>query len=619
VARRTLYRVGERRFAVETLGWSTRDGSLDLRRLQAHYRSGALTPVQLIEALYARIDHGEHPNVWIHLLPKREALARAEALGPYRAEHSNSLWGIPFAVKDNIDVLGMPTTAACPQFAYAPVRSAQAVEQLLACGAICLGKTNMDQFATGLVGTRSPHGACRNVFNAAYLAGGSSSGSAVAVAGGLVSFALGTDTAGSGRVPAALNNIVGLKPTRGLVSTEGVVPACRSLDCVSVFALCTRDAARVREAMQGQASTRGEPFAASSLRGLRFGIPHRSQLEFFGDEGASELFASAAAALCELGASLVEFDFTPFARIGDLLYGGPWVAERAVAVGDFIRAQPNAILPLIRDIVLGADRYSAADAFRGQYALEALRPQAQATFDQVDVLLLPTTPTNYRLEDDLRDGRAFNDRLGIYTRFLNLLGNPGLAISAGFKPDGLPFGVTLVMPCGRDRELDALGATLEHKLSVGMGKRRTPLFAEPSPTEPAPPAPGYARLAVVGAHLRGQALNHQLITARARFVQQTRTAPVYRLYALAGTKPLKPGLLRVAADGVHIEIELWDVPIETYGTFVAGVPAPLCIGTLTCEDAERVQGFLCESLAVQDAEDISHFGGFRGYLASLPR
>jgi allophanate hydrolase len=603
--------------------------SLDLASLRAAFASGELTPPALIEQIYARIERGDHPNVWIHLAPKAEVLASARALGAFDAKSAPPLWGIPFGVKDNIDVAGMPTTAACPDFAYMPKKSALTVERLLAAGALCVGKTNMDQFATGLVGTRSPYGACRNVFNPSYLAGGSSSGSGVAVAAGQVTFALGTDTAGSGRVPAALGNIVGLKPTRGLLSTEGVVPACASLDCVSVFALCVSDGANVRDIMLGASSM--APPARAELAGLRVAIPDR--LELFGDYGASFRFTSVVTALRDHGAEVVEIDWAPFEQIGNLLYGGPWVAERTLAVGEFIRKHPDACMPVTREIILSGERYSALDVFRAEAKLAALTTQVRRVFDGMDALLVPTTPTVYTLAEEASDPRGFNDRMGIYTRFANFLGWPALAIPTGFKPDGLPFGVSLLMRAHEDRKLDHLGATLERALhhatrpstAAISGMRthtRATLPSMPASTpaaastiEPAPPLPGYVRLAVVGAHLRGLPLNHELTAARARFVRATRTEASYKLYALEGTVPPKPGMTRASSGGAAIEIELWDMPVAAFGAFVAKIPAPLGIGTVRCEDGEHVKGFLCETYALEHSQDITPFGGFKAYLA----
>jgi allophanate hydrolase len=603
-----------------------RDASLDLTTLHRAYDRGELSPEALIEALYARIADGRDPNVWIHLHPKPALLAAARALGSQR-DPRKPLWGIPFGVKDNIDVVGMPTTAACPEFAYEPERSAPAVERLLAAGALCLGKTNMDQFATGLVGTRSPFGACNNVFDPKYLAGGSSSGSGIAVAAGHASFALGTDTAGSGRVPAALGNIVGLKPTRGLVSTEGVVPACRSLDCVSVFALGCADAAVVREVMTTDAKQLAPPHVGirEARAPLRIGTPRWAQLQFYGDAEAARGHERVVAELVALAGVQVDIDWAPFAAIGEMLYGGPWVAERVLAVGDFIRGRPDACLPVTRSIIMNGERYSAGDTFAAFYRLDALRAEAERVWEEIDVLVLPTTPTIYTQADDARDPRMYNDRLGTYTRFANFLGYPALAVPGGLKPNGLPFGVSLVMRNGYDRALDALGQQLEQRLAVGAGRARVTLPNAPLPallaSPPATPAAETAvatvRLAVVGAHLRGLALNPQLIEVGAQFVTATRTAAHYRLFALPHSQPRKPGLQRVTSGGSTIEIELWDVPSSQLGAFLSKVGPPLGIGNLECEDGQWVKGFICEGYALAEAEDITHFGGFRAYLASL--
>jgi allophanate hydrolase len=594
---------------------------LDLVGLRAHYAAGA-TPAEVIELLYARIESGRDPHVWIELVPKAEALAQARALGAF--DPARPLWGVPFGVKDNVDVAGLPTSAACPAYAYQPTLGAPVVERVLAAGALCLGKTNMDQFATGLVGTRSPHGACRNVFDPRYLAGGSSSGSAVAVAAGQVSFAIGTDTAGSGRVPAALNNVVGLKPSRGLFPAEGLVPACRSLDSVSVFALGCADAARLRDVMHGAELPRAVRMP------VEIGVPRASQLDFCGDAAAEAAFSAALARLHALGCTVHEIEWSPFAAIAALLYEGPWLAERLAAVGDFVRARPEACMPITREIILGAERYSGADVWRGLYDLERLRGHAEAAWGTLDGLVLPTTPTAYTLAEEAQDPRGINDRLGLYTRFLNFLGLPALAIPAGFKPNGLPFGITLVGRPGADAGLDLLARRFEHASAVGAGRSRQPVSVGPeseadghgrralreSARVESPPG---VRLAVVGAHLRGQPLNHQLLAAGARFVRETRTAASYALYALAGTQPLKPGLARVREGGAPIAIEVWELPVAGFGAFVAAVPPPLCIGTLECEDGERVKGFLCEQSALEGAEEITRFGGFLAYLASQIR
>jgi len=579
---------------------------LDLQSVRSRIGEDRFSLTAWVEDLSDRIDASTERNVWIWAAPRHLLRARAEELLRTPGARDLPLYGVPFAVKDNIDVAGMPTSAGCPDYTYHPSVSAPSVEALLNAGAICLGKVNLDQFATGLVGTRSPWGPCHNVFDPAYVAGGSSSGSGVAVAAGLVSFALGTDTAGSGRVPAALNNVVGLKPTRGLVSTRGVVPACQSLDCVSVFALCVNDAARVREIILGNTAIPPQraPFGAR----FRFAVP--AALDLAKDEDA-RLFDEASLSLEGLGGERVELDWKPFQALGDLLYG-PFVVERYLAVGDFISEHPRSCLPLTKDIILAAARYTSSDVFRALYELDALRAQCNALLSTVDVLMTPTVPGHARIEDDAREPRAVNDRLGTYTRFANFLGVPVVAIPAGFRRDGLPFGVSLVAPPHADRALDALASRLHAACGAGMGRARD---QPPLPIEAAAPSTELVRLAVVGAHLSGLPLHSELLACGARFVRTSRTAPVYRLFALPGTRPEKPGILRVDAEGHAIEIELYDIPFAGLGRLMASVPPPLTIGTVRTAEGELVKGFLCESLGTYGARDISHFGGFRPYLA----
>lgn len=608
------------------------DFSLDLRSLHAAYDAGTLTPESLIRELYARMERTPTPNAWIARVPEAEALARARALGPRKQDDPRRLYGVPFAVKDNIDVAGLPTTAACPAFAYLPTRSASAVQALLDAGALCLGKLNLDQFATGLVGTRSPYGACENVFDAAYLSGGSSSGSAVVVAAHHVSFSLGTDTAGSGRVPAALNNVVGLKPSLGLLPRDGMVPACASLDCLSLFALSVDDAACVRDVILGRPH-RVTPRPAS----FRYGVPR--PLELFDDRASAHSFARALTALSRLGGEPVELDFAPFSALGDLLYG-PFVVERLLAVGAFVAAHEREVLPLTRDIILGARGFDASDAFRAFQRVNELRAACLRELEQVDVLVTPTVPTHFRRDQERAEPRAINDQLGIYTRFVNFVGCPALAVPADFREDGLPFGVSLLAKPGRDLWLDGLAGALHAASDAGMGRARHPLprpihdatgaspasdvaidatSARPSvrlALDDARPLPIEARLAVVGAHLRGMPLNAQLLAVEARYVATVRTAPEYRLYALAAGPPERPGLVRVASAGAAIEVELWDLTWAALGAFMANVPAPLAIGTLQLADGELVKGFVCEASATEGARDISHFGGFRAYLAA---
>ncbi|CAO3441077.1 allophanate hydrolase [Azospirillum endophyticum] len=599
--------------------------NLEIAALSAAYVDGSLTPEAVLDEVYARIAaHGERP-VWIHLVPRADAARQLEAAGARRAAGADlPLFGIPFAVKDNIDVAGLPTTAGCPDFAFMPDRSATVVQRLIEAGAILIGKTNLDQFATGLVGTRSPYGACSSVFDERYVSGGSSAGSGVAVGAGLVSFALGTDTAGSGRVPAAFNNIVGLKPTKGLVSTSGVLPACRTQDVVSIFAGTAGDALAVLRVTgtydESDAYSRKAPPAAvqpaSWPVGFRFGVP-ADGLEFFGDEAAASLFRSAVDRLTALGGTAVEVDFTPFRDAAQLLYSGPWVAERLAAIRDFAETKPDSIHPVVRGIILGAAGIGAADAFAGFYRLAELTRRAEAEWAKMDVLLLPTTGTTYTIEDLLADPVRLNSNLGLYTNFVNLMDLSAIAVPAGFRgtgpKKGLPFGITLIGRAFADGALATLADRLHRAQALPIGA--TGQLPEGPALEMDAPAPGTVRLAVVGAHLTGQPLNHQLTARQARLVSTARTAPGYRLYALAGTSPAKPGLVLDPDGAGWIELEVWELSEAAFGSFVAEVPPPMAIGTVTLEDGTGVKSFLCEPIALKGAEDITAYGGWRRWLA----
>ncbi|HEY4170054.1 MAG TPA: allophanate hydrolase [Reyranella sp.] len=579
---------------------------LGVHNLGARYVAGTLTVRQVIDEILARIEAAGDDKVWISRVPDATLRAQADELDR-RDRKGLPLFGIPFAVKDNIDVAGLPTTAACPGFAYQPKESAEVVKQLVAAGAIVIGKTNLDQFATGLVGVRSPYGVPRNPFNADYIPGGSSSGSAVAVSSGLVSFSLGTDTAGSGRVPAGFNNIVGWKPTPGVLSTEGVVPACKSLDCVSVFALSSVDVDLVRQALM-----RSYPPRAFD-RDFRFGVPQ--PLEFFGDGAYAALYAQAIETLKAMGGMPVEIDYALFAEAAQLLYAGPWVAERTAAVGSFIeKADAKAgVRPTTRDIILGGRKYSAVDAFEGQYKLDALRARAEMDLAEVNFFALPTTGTIYTIADLDREPVRFNSNLGHYTNFVNFFELCGLALPFGFRPDGLPFGVTLISHAYHDEELLEFGARWQRKVSLPLGKTSSalpPVEADPKVTE-------YRNsIAVVGAHMSGLPLNSELTELGGRLERAAKTAPHYRLYALPGGPPHRPGLLRVDTGGA-VELEIWSLPKGALGHFVSGIPSPLGIGTIELADGSTVQGFVCESYATTSARDITSFGGWRAYLKSL--
>jgi len=594
---------------------------LTLREWRAALRSSKPSPATYAPLL-ARPQHAD--NAWITLLDDDKLRAQLEALDERLAAAGGDvdrlpLYGVPFAVKDIIDVAGWPTTAACPAYSYVADNDAPVVARLRAAGAIVVGKTNLDQFATGLVGTRSPHGAVANSFKPEYVSGGSSSGSASVVARGLVPFSLGSDTAGSGRVPAAFNNIVGLKPTRGWLSTSGVVPACRTLDCVSVFALTVEDAEQVASIAGGFDST--DPYSRAALPDAtarfpstpRFAVP--AALEFFGDELAAAAFRAAVQRLRALNVSLVEIDFAPFAELAALLYQGPWVAERYVTMERLLRTDPDAVNPVVRQIASGAARFSAADAFKAEYRRAELARTIERSLSEVDALVVPTTPSIYTIAAVQNDPLALNSRLGTYTNFTNLADLAALALPADFRSDGLPAGITLIARAGRDHALAAFGKRWQRAAGLPLGATGRASGAGVDSDSAVVEPPAAVRIAVVGAHLTGLPLNHQLTSRGARFVERCRTAACYRLFALPSTVPPKPGLARHER-GASIEVELWDLPEAAVGSFIAEIPAPLGIGTLELADGRTVKGFICEPYGLEGAEDITEYGGWRAFLAA---
>ena len=590
---------------------------LSIDALTAAYAAG-LTPLDVVEEVIRRRDALADRAVFITETPPEalRAAARAVMDGP----GDLPLWGIPFAVKDNIDVDGLPTTAACPAFAYRPAADATVVARLRAAGAIVIGKTNLDQFATGLNGTRSPYGAPRSVFDAAFVSGGSSSGSAVAVASGLCAFALGTDTAGSGRVPAMFNNLVGIKPTPGLVPNTGVVPACRSVDVVTVFAGSVADGVAVRRVMEGFDAA--DPFSrparpAALPPALRIGVLEGTEREFFGNAEVEALYDAAIARAEGLGATIVPFDYAPFREAAALLYDGPWVAERLAAVEGFFATNEADFDPTVRRIIGGARGRTAVEAFNGLYRLNAIRQQVAPVWQAIDVLMLPTAPTTCTVAEMLADPIALNSRFGRYTNFANLMGLAAIAVPGGFGPSGLPAGVTLIGPAFSDDALAPFAAAMHAAAGCGQGRDRT----APVPAPPLPEVPeGWLPIAVVGAHLTGMPLNPELTGPGGVLLARTTTAPSYRLFALPGTVPPKPGLIHDPAfQGPGIAVELWALPAAAFGAFVARIPAPLGIGKLTLADGRQVSGFLCEAHAVAGAEDISAFGGWRAFRAARDR
>jgi len=584
---------------------------------QSAYRNGAITPDIVLDLIDA---YPADDNAWIARAGSSQLQAQLDELGERLAAVGGDmaqlpLYGVPFAIKDNIDAAGWDTTAACPEFAYAPESDASVVSKLRAAGAILVGKTNLDQFATGLVGTRSPYGAVGNSFDPAYVSGGSSSGSASVVARGLVPFALGTDTAGSGRVPAGFNNIVGLKPTKGRLSNTGLVPACRTVDCISVFALTVADAERVAQVAAGydasDAYSRANPNTAPVAVGAQIKLAIPAELEFFGDSQNQAVFEQAVEHFKALGAVISPVDFTPFKALADQLYFGPWVAERTVALEGMLEHQPQAINPVVRGIVENGRQYTACDAYKAEYLRAELSRRINDSLAGFDALLVPTSPTLRTLAEMAEEPVRYNSQFGYYTNFTNLADLSALALPAGLRADGLPSGITLLAPAWHDTVLADLGKRWQANLGLNLGATGRSLPASGVPVQ----APGSVRVAVVGAHLTGMPLNFQLTKRNAVLVEQTHTADSYRLYALPGTVPPKPGLAK-AESGRSIIVELWDMPLARFGEFVAEIPAPLGIGNVVLADGRSVKGFICEPWALADALDITEFGGWRAFIAS---
>jgi allophanate hydrolase len=575
--------------------------------IAAAVNGGASSALAEIEETLARLAAYDaiQPQVWISRASPDELLAAARMVDARIAAGDRlPLAGVPFAVKDNIDVAGFETTAACAAFAYRPEASATVVERLFAAGAICVGKTNLDQFATGLVGTRSPYGIPRNAYNLAYVSGGSSSGSSVAVAAGLVAFALGTDTAGSGRVPAAFNHLIGFKPSKGRWSTCGLVPACRSLDCITVFSDTVSDARQVDEVVAGFDPTDpwSKPLVNRSIAPKRIGVPHRDQRVWFGDLQAEYLYDRVLERLAD-GAEIVEIDITPLKEAAQLLYGGPWVAERAAAIADLLARDPDAIDDTVREVVAPGTKITAVELWNGIYRLAELKRQADEMWRAVDLLAFPTTGTTYRVAEVLAAPIALNSNLGAYTNFVNLLDMAAIAVPAGERANGTGFGITLIGPADSDHDLLAAAETY---LAAADLPQPPPLDLEGRMET--------VKLAVVGAHLKDMPLHWQLTSRNASFVGAFETAPTYRLYAMADSVPPKPALVH-SEDGAAIKLEVYELDVAAFGSFVVEVPPPLAIGTVTLADGTSVKGFVAEPRALTGAEDITELGGWRAYIA----
>ncbi|AUW59910.1 allophanate hydrolase [Sphingobium sp. SCG-1] len=575
--------------------------------IAAAVNNGTSSAVTVAEETLARLSAYDavQPQIWISRIAPNDLLAAARAIDARIAAGERlPLAGVPFAVKDNIDVAGFETTAACPDFAYRPEVSASVVERLTAAGAICIGKTNLDQFATGLVGTRSPYGIPHNAYNLAYVSGGSSSGSSIAVAAGIVGFALGTDTAGSGRVPAAFNHLIGLKPSKGRWSTRGLIPACRTLDCITVFTDTIADARLVDEVVAGfdPAHSYSKPLANRSLSAQRLGVPRRDQRVWFGDSESEYLYDRALERLAAT-AQIIEIDLAPLQEAARLLYGGPWVAERAAALADLLATNPNAIDETVRAVVEPGSAISAVELFNGIYRLAELKRHTDELWDAVDLLAFPTTGTTYRVAELAAAPIALNSNLGFYTNFVNLLDMAAVAVPAGARSNGTGFGITLIGPADSDH---GLLDTADSYLAMADLPASPPLDLEGRMQT--------VKLAVVGAHLKDMPLHWQLTSRNATFVGAFETAPTYRLYAMADSVPPKPALVH-SEDGAAIALEVYELDVAAFGSFVVEVPAPLAIGTVTLADGTSVKGFVAEPRALDGAEDITHLGGWRAFIA----
>ena len=587
-----------------------------LTALREAYAAGT-HPADVIDEIFRRLDAVNDPGIFIHLCDREDLRAQADALGDY--DPDMPLWGIPFAAKDNIDVAGIETTAACPAYAYTPQADAFVIANLRAAGALMIGKTNLDQFATGLVGVRTPYGAPLNSVDPQIVPGGSSGGSGVIVGHGIVTFSLGTDTAGSGRVPAALNNIVGLKPTLGALSASGVVPACRSIETVSIFALTVDDAYAAFAAARGFDAADAyakrlthEPLTVPS-KPLRVGVPDAATIEFFGDTVQQAAFDRDVALLKATGAEIDYISFEPLYAIARMLYEGAWVAERYTVIEELLQRDQDAIHPVTRQIITHAESMSAADAFRGMYRLVELKRAAEPLLEGLDLLCVPTIPTIYSVADLEADPVTPNSNNGTYTNFVNLLDMCGIAVPTAPRSDGRPGSVTLLAGAGQD----ALAASVARRFELAC-KRNMGATAHPVPTPPALPeaVSDQIELAVCGAHMTDLPLNWQLTDLGATFVRKAQTTAEYKFYALAGGPPARPGLVRSdAADAGSVAVEVWSLPKVAFGQFMAGIPAPLGIGTVALSDGASVKGFICEASGAKGATDITHIGDWRAYLA----
>ncbi|MCO6188643.1 allophanate hydrolase [Rhizobium sp. L1K21] len=606
--------------------WLPETGSLDFQTLKQGYVSGRLTPVEVVNAIYDRIEARGDDHVWIYLVPREEAIAAAQTLQDTGLD-DRPLWGIPFSIKDCNDVIGLPTTNALKESAYIAESTGQAVTRLFDSGAILIGKTNMDQFGIGLVGMRTPYGACSNVFDEDYISGGSSSGSGVSVAAGLSSFSIANDAAGSGRVPAGFNNIVGIKPTPGIISNACVSGGgcVKTIETLSVFSLTVEDGMAVMRVIAGYDPD--YPFSKPEADNVpldikappphfRFGIPAGDALRFFGDKEAERLFGEAVDRLTAMGGEPVPVDFGPFEETQRILYDGPWISERALSLDKMLAEYGDAIHPVTRGILENSGQYSALDTFRAIHRIAELKCQTRPVWNDIAVLLVPTTPTIYKKSEILEDPVALNAKLGIYTNFVNLMGLCGVAVPNGFRVDGLPSGVTFLGPSFSEASIAGIAAAFHRETGLGLGKN---LNAYPDYQHDGQLPVDHREIAVVGAHLSGMPLNHELTERGGVFRHVARTTPDYRLYSLDGTVPAKPGMQRDPQfSGTGIELEIWSLPLEGFADFVERIPQPLGLGKITMTDGRQVSGFLCEAAALVGAREITEYGGWRGFKAANP-
>lgn len=601
---------------------------ITLAGLRAHYQRGDFTPRELIALLRDRSKQFVDRNIWIHELSDAEIEFYLSALDK-RSIADAPLYGIPFAIKDNIDLANIETTAACKAVAFTPSEDAFVVNNFIAAGAIPLGKTNLDQLATGINGTRSPWGPGRNSFDPQYISGGSSSGSAIAVALGLASFSLGTDTAGSGRIPAAFNNIVGWKPSRGLLSSRGMLPACRTLDCITLFALTANDInalvpfavrydeqdAYARQNPAYNSSNNGavaNAFGTPTKKSFEFGVPRADQLEFYGDERYQTAFAKSIELLESIGGKKREIDFSNFLDAARLLYEGPWIAERYHGIRELIDNNPSALLPVIQTIIGSGRDKSAVATFDAMYKMQEFRRSIEGLISSLEFIATPTAGTHFTIEQMLAEPILRNSELGYYTNYMNLLDLAAVAVPTQIMDNGMPFGITLFSDRFTDLRLLSYAQLLQATTQLPLGAIKKSVEF---PTLPPRAELSTTKVVVCGAHMEGLPFNGQLLARQGKLISKTKTSPNYRFYVLPGAAIQRPGLIRVDSNGSSIEVEVWGIPSTEFGSFVAAIPQPLGIGKVELESGEWLTGFICEGYAVNGAQDITELGGWREYLS----